>query len=203
MSATAEEVHALGRSLYHWSVYEPAIKAELGSTAFAAPNGLVVFDPAPLAEEAWAGLLAIAPLRAIVLTSANHVRDTARLREKHHVPVATSFPTRKDLGTEFKPDIVLLDHEVLYGFAPIAIPGATPGETAFFGHGAMILGDAVLHIAPGGELELLPEKYCADAKQNRASLRRLLDFDFHTLTFAHGSPLSTAPREKLAALLNS
>ena len=50
-------------------------------------------------------------------------------------------------------------------------------------------------------LELLPDKYCQDARQLRDSLRRLLDLDFHTLTVAHGLPVTQHARKKLSDLL--
>jgi hypothetical protein len=67
----------------------------------------------------------------------------------------------------------------------------------------MTLGDAVLNLEPVKGLELLPAKYAIDPRQNRQSLRNLLDFDFHTLTFAHGSPVTERARDKLKALLDS
>jgi glyoxylase-like metal-dependent hydrolase (beta-lactamase superfamily II) len=156
----------------------------------------------PLAETAWKELLALAPLRAILLTNGNHVRDTVALRLQHQVPVVTAPDTRRDI-TELRPDVTLLPNEWLYGITPIAIPGATPGETAFYSKtGVMILGDAVINTSPEAGLEFLPDKYCANAEQNRASLRKLLNFDFHTLTLAHGAPVTTRAKEKLSALLN-
>ena len=198
----ADEFHALSETLYHWSVYEPACKCEIGCAALKLPSGWVVVDPVPLAETAWKELLALAPLRAILLTNGNHVRDTAALRAKHQVPVVTAAETRRDIA-ELRPDVTLLPNEVLYGIAAIAIPGATPGETAFHSKtGVMMLGDAIINLDPEQGLELLPDKYCADAEQNRASLRNLLTFDFHTLTFAHGAPVTTHAKEKLSALLD-
>ena len=89
-------------------------------------------DPVPLADAAWKELLGLAPLRAILLTNGNHVRDTVALRDKRHqVPVVTAPDTRRDI-TELRPDVTLLPNELLYGITAIAIPGATPGETAFY-----------------------------------------------------------------------
>ena len=203
MTTHAEEFQALSETLYHWSVYAPDLKCEIGCTAFKAASGWVVIDPVPLAEAAWKDLLALAPLRAILLTNGNHVRAAVELRQQHKVPVVTAPETRRDI-TELKPEITLLPNELLYGIAAIAIPGATPGESAFFSNtGVMVIGDAVINTNLEAGLEFLPDKYCADAKQNRASLRKLLDFDFHTLTFAHGAPVTTYAKEKLTALLNS
>jgi len=201
MSAHADEFQALSDSLYHWSVYEPSVKCEIGCSALKLASGWVVVDPVPLVSEAWTALLELAPLRAILLTNGNHVRDTLALRKLHPVPVVTGADARHDI-TELKADITLLPNELLYGITAIAIPGATPGETAFFSDtGVMMLGDAVINTSTERGLELLPEKYCADAKQNRASLRKLLAFDFHTLTFAHGAPVTAGAKEKLGALI--
>ncbi|MCE0482948.1 MAG: hypothetical protein LV479_01765 [Methylacidiphilales bacterium] len=190
-------------TLYHWSFYHPAVKCEMGCTALKLSSGWVVIDPVPLRESAWKELLALAPLRAILLTNGNHVRDAATLHKDHPVPIVTAPETRRDIS-ELKPDVALLPGELLYGIAAIAIPGATPGETAFFSDtGVMVLGDAVIHTSPEKGFEFLPDKYCTDAKQNRASLRKLLEFNFHTLTFAHGAPVTTKAKEKLTTLLDS
>jgi glyoxylase-like metal-dependent hydrolase (beta-lactamase superfamily II) len=202
MTTHADEFQALSDTLYHWSVYDPACKCEIGCTALKLPSGWVVVDPVPLAEPAWEELLALAPLRAILLTNGNHVRDTVALCVQHHVPVVTAADTRRDI-VELRPDVTLLPGEMLYGITAIAIPGATPGETAFYSKtGVMILGDAIINTSPAAGLEFLPDKYCTNAEQNRASLRQLLDFDFHTLTLAHGSPITTHAKEKLSALLD-
>jgi hypothetical protein len=66
----------------------------------------------------------------------------------------------------------------------------------------MIVGDAVIHLDSEKGLEFLPDKYCADAEQNRASLRKLLNFDFRFLTFAHGMPVTSRAKGKWSALLS-
>jgi len=203
MTTHADEFQAVSDTLYHWSFFAPSLKCEVGCTALKTPSGLVVIDPVPLAEAAWQELLALAPLRAILLTSGNHVRDALALKQKHPVPIVTAPDTRRDI-TELKPDVILLPNELLYGIVAIPIPGATPGETAFHANtGVMVLGDAVINTNLETGLEFLPDKYCSDAQQNRASLQKLLTFDFHTLTFAHGAPVTTHAKEKLSALLNS
>jgi glyoxylase-like metal-dependent hydrolase (beta-lactamase superfamily II) len=200
MTSTADEFQTLGDGVYYWSVYEPSVKCEIGCAALKLGPGLVVIDPVPLAAPAWNELLAVAPLRAILLTNGNHVRDTIALRGKHHVPVAVAPETRRDI-TELKPDVILLPTETLYGLSALPIPGATPGETAFYAGGVLILGDAVINTDPEKGLEFLPDKYCADARQNRESLRTLLKLDFHTLIVAHGAPVTTHAKEKFRALV--
>jgi glyoxylase-like metal-dependent hydrolase (beta-lactamase superfamily II) len=200
---SASEFQTLSDSLFHWSAYDPGCKCELSSTAIRSNASLVVIDPIPLAEAAWKELLQLAPLRAILLTNGNHVRDADRLRQKHQIPIVTA-PLARRAVTELKPDVVLLEGELLYGITPISVPGAASGETAFFfaSGGVMAIGDAAINLSPEKGLELLPDKYCDDPEQNRASLRKLLNFDFRTLTFAHGTPVTSRAQEKWRALLS-
>jgi glyoxylase-like metal-dependent hydrolase (beta-lactamase superfamily II) len=203
MTAHADEFQTLSETLFYWTVYEPSVKCDIGCAALKLGPGLVVIDPVPLADAAWKELIAIAPLCAILLTNGNHVRATCALRQRHHVPVVTAPVTRRDI-TELKPDVVLLENELLYGISAIPIPGATPGETAFYANtGVMIVGDAIINTSAEKGLELLPDKYCTDAGQNRESLRKLLNYDFHTLMLAHGTPVTTHAKDKLRALLES
>jgi glyoxylase-like metal-dependent hydrolase (beta-lactamase superfamily II) len=203
MTSQAAEFQMLSDAVCVWSVYEPAVKCEIGCAALKAGGGWVVIDPVPLSQASWEELLADAPLRAILLTNGNHARDAANLRKRHKVPIVTAPETRRDID-ELRPDVTLLPNEQLYGIVALAIPGATPGETAFYAKsGVMALGDAVINVNTERGLEFLPDKYCANAEQNRESLRKLLNFDFHTLTLAHGAPVVDRAKDKLAALLNS
>ena len=201
----ADDFQRIGDALFHWSAYDRSCKCELSSTAIrTGSGGLVLIDPIPLAEAAWQELLAVGPLRAVLLTNGNHARDAARLRDKFKVPIVTAPLTRRDL-MELKPEIALMESELLYGIAPVSIPGATAGETAFFQaqEGVLVLGDAVINLDSEKGLEFLPAKYCVDAEQNRASLAKLLNLDFRIITFAHGTPMTTRAKEKLNALLSS
>ncbi len=202
MTKPADEFQSISDTLYHWSAYDPSVKCDLSCTALKLERGFVVIDPVPLAEPVWDSLIAQAPLRAILLTNGNHIRATEQLCKKHKVPLVTAPDTRRELEG-MKADVILLPTELLYGIAAIPIPGATLGETAFYSDtGVMVIGDAVINTSTEKGLELLPDKYCVDAKQNRESLKKLLNFNFHTLTFAHGLPLTNHAKDKLGALLN-
>lgn len=203
MSARAEEFQSLSATLIYWSFYNPALKCEMGSTALRTPDGLVVIDPSPLSPDAWKELLADDPLRAIFLTNSNHEREAVILQKRYGAQIAAAADAVPEI-TALKPNLILADREKFYGLTAIAIPGATLGETAFHApeNGVMVVGDAVINLSPTEGLELLPNKYCADAKQNRISLKKLLDFDFHTLTFAHGLPVTVRAKARLAELLS-
>ena len=85
-------------------------------------------------------------------------------------------------------------------FTIITLPGAAPGEIALHAGNVLHVGDALIHLPPYG-FAPLPEKYCADAQELRASLGKLLRFPFEVLTFAHGLPLVSQARQRLATLL--
>jgi hypothetical protein len=203
MSACADELQAVSDTLFHWSVFDPSCKTEVHSIAVKVASGLVIVDPVPLAPEAWEELTAKSPLRAVLLTNGNHIRDAETLRKKHQVPIVTGLTAHKAVAP-LVPDVTLLDNELIYGASAISIPGASPGETAFlFAEGVLALGDAVINLDSEKGLELLPDKYCDDPRENRRSLEKLLDLEFHTLTFAHGLPVTRQAREKLRALLQA
>ena len=83
----------------------------------------------------------------------------------------------------------------------LPVPGASPGEIALKFGQIVCVGDAVIHLPDHG-FALLPDNYCTDAKLLRQSLRNLLRWEFTILTFAHGLPLTTQARGRLASLLD-
>jgi glyoxylase-like metal-dependent hydrolase (beta-lactamase superfamily II) len=86
------------------------------------------------------------------------------------------------------------------GVEAISLDGFGPGETAFWREGVLIAGDALIHLPPYG-FSMLPDKYCADPKKGRESLKKLLRLPVETLAFAHGLPIVANARERLAGLL--
>ena len=127
-----------------------------------------------------------------------------RLRAKHQVPIVTAVAAHKAIAP-LVPDITLLENELIYGATAIAIPGATSGETAFhFGSGVLALGDAVINLdsrkGPRASARQILRRRRA---RTGARCEKLLALDFHTLTFAHGLPVTQRAKEKLRALLAS
>ena len=47
---------------------------------------------------------------------------------------------------------------------------------------------------------MLPEKYCEDAAKGRESLKKLLRFPVEIVTFAHGLPIVSQARQRLAGV---
>lgn len=196
--AISEDFQSPAPSLFTWHAYEPEVKCDLSSCAIATDAGLIFVDPIELAEPAFARLLLGRKPAAILLTNGNHTRAAEKFRARLRVKV---FAARDAAGLDLIPDATLADgQDAPGGMKVIALPGAGPGEIALVGHGIACIGDALIHLPPEG-LRLLPDKYCADAAQNRDSLRKLLSCDFQVMTFAHGAPLVESARARLQKLL--
>lgn len=93
------------------------------------------------------------------------------------------------------PDVCLRDGEAHLGMRAIALPGHTPGSTAWLheASGTLFCGDALLAARPPWTFEQglhLPEPaYCAAPAQAVASLRRLSCLRFDVLCSGHGDPI--------------
>jgi glyoxylase-like metal-dependent hydrolase (beta-lactamase superfamily II) len=182
-----------------WYSYDPTIKADLFSTAFAARNELTVVDPIALPAPHRNQLNSLGRVAIIVVTNANHLRDT--LNFSH----SASIFAPSALDAELTDYHALSDGLQLGPFRAIKIDGAADGEFALYhpdDGGTLIVGDALINFEPHG-FDLLPQKYCTNQKLMVRSLRRLLGLDFNRIFFAHGIPIVTRARERLASLLPS
>jgi hypothetical protein len=195
----AEEFQVVTPSLAVWQAYEPAVKCELTSAARRFGNELIFVDPIPLAKPALAELAEQAKPIAIILTNGNHARAAAEFRKRFSIPILAHTSSAAELGLTI--DQPLADGDTALGrFSVLEISGAPPGEIALHAEGIAHVGDALIHLDPLG-FATLPEKYCADAAEMRRALGKLLRFDFEVLTFAHGLPLVSHARRRLASLL--
>lgn len=195
----ADEFHQLRPDLFVWQAYEKAVKTDLTCCACRTGKGLVFIDPIPLQKDAEAELLAIAPPRAVILTSGNHERSAGDYRRRFSIPIYA----HADAAAEFS---FPLDHTVADGdtvldeFTVLTIPGAAAGEIALCRGDTVHLGDALIHLPPYG-FALLPDKYCSDPREMRQALGKLLRIPFELMTFAHGLPIVAHSRQRLAQLL--
>jgi hypothetical protein len=193
----ASETQTIRPGLFFWQAYDPAVKTDLGCCAFETPAGLVLTDPVPLEEPALEEITGGLPPRAILLTSGNHARNAAALARKFGIEVWANPGAAGHVpaGHWFE------DGQKLFGVAEaVYLDGFAPGETAFWLDPVLILGDALINVPPYG-FAMLPDKYCTDPKAARESLKKLLRFPVEILTFAHGLPLVSRARERLAELV--
>lgn len=202
--AIAQEVENIVPGISVWQVYEPAVRAELFSTALTTDSGAYLVDPIPLAADGLAELRAPGNTIGIFVTNANHDRASAEFAREFSVPTYVHHLLRET--TEFAGAIGVQDGQALAGgLTAIAIDGGAAGEMAlhcFQNGGTMVMGDALINFEPHG-FGLLPSKYCLDPKLMRRSLRKLLDYSFERIFFAHGTPILSGARAKVEQLLAS
>jgi len=184
-----------------WYTYDPTVKADLFSTAVSARNELTVVDPIALPTKYRTELDSLGRIAIIVVTNANHLRDTLNFAPSD----SPSIFAAPELNAELTHNHALSDGLQVGPFRAVKIDGAADGEFALYhpdDGGTLIVGDALINFETHG-FELLPQKYCTNQKRMIRSLRRLLDFDFNRIFFAHGNPIVTRARERLASLLTS
>jgi hypothetical protein len=198
----AQEVDQVAPGIFLWQFYDPAVKADLFSTALETPSGVYLIDPIPLATEPLTDLEAARQVAGVVVTNENHVRATVQFAEKYSVPVFLHAAVRDALALS---QIIELQDKGRFapGLTAVAIEGGPVGEIAVHHEadgGTMVVGDALINFEPHG-FALLPAKYCSDFKLMRRSLSKLLEYDFERMLFAHGTPLLSGARGRLEHLL--
>jgi glyoxylase-like metal-dependent hydrolase (beta-lactamase superfamily II) len=202
--AIARELVQVAPTLFFWQNYDPAVKADLFSTALTTPNGTLLVDPIPLHDSQLLLLSQHGSIAGIVVTNANHQRAATFFSDQFSAPIFTqraSFPDRKPSRfVEIRSGTKICDE-----LEVIAIEGAVAGEIALYqpaNGGTLITGDALINFEPYG-FTFLPRKYCANEKEMRRSLRNLLLYRGERIFFAHGTPILAGAGARLQRLLDT
>jgi len=203
MAVVASEIVFWHAGLVVWQAYDPAVKAELFSTAVAtAADHIVLVDPIALAESELDRLSEQRPIGGVVVTNVNHHRAAAWYSSKFSAPLfghRASFADEQIASATF----VTEGDKIAGELEVIELGGAARGEIALYRpapDGTLIIGDALINFPPHG-FACLPRKYCTDEKQLRRSLRKLLDYRAERLLFAHGTPILSGATTRLCELL--
>jgi glyoxylase-like metal-dependent hydrolase (beta-lactamase superfamily II) len=201
---SSAELQAVAQNLFFWQGYDAKVKADLSSSAVITQQGIFLVDPIPLTDDAIKWLTERHGVAGVIITNANHFRASAQFAAVFDVP---TYARRESLVDHAIPGIseIADGAHIGAGLNVIAIAGAVPGEIALYSSddaGVLILGDALINFEPHG-FTFLPRKYCSNQKQMRRSLRRLLDYKFERLLFAHGTPILTRAMARLQELLDS
>jgi len=163
---------------------------------------MYLIDPIPLASAALSELASNGIISGVIVTNANHVRGAQAFATRFRVPVFASSIVLSQLSRA-ETIAVETGEKIGAGLTTMAIKGAASGEIALHlenDDGTIIIGDALINFEPFG-FALLPPKYCSNQKIMRRALRQLLDVPFERLLFAHGTPILSAARARLEALL--
>jgi glyoxylase-like metal-dependent hydrolase (beta-lactamase superfamily II) len=200
----ATQINAITAALHGWAAYHTEWKTYFNSYALQTPAGVILIDPTKPAPAALQQLEALGQPAAIVLTNAHHDRDSDWFRKHYEVQIYAHEKAAPDCDSKI--DVLVVEGEKILGAVQaFSLPGVSPSEMALFAKadgGIILLGDAILNGADKG-LELLPEQYIEDKKLARQSLRKLLDLEFKTVTFAHGEPLTDKASKALGSFLKS
>lgn len=200
----ANDLIQVSESLHFWQAYDAEVKADLFSTAIRTTSGFLIVDPIPLQPKLLLQLIGTNAVEGVFVTNVNHARSAAAFAEKFAAPIFTHSATRA--AGELPAAREVNDGQIFVTeVRAVELQGGPAGEMAIYhdqNGGALIIGDALINFEPYG-FTFLPPKYCLNAKQMRRSLRRLLDYNFERMLFAHGTPLMHSARRKFEELLRS
>jgi glyoxylase-like metal-dependent hydrolase (beta-lactamase superfamily II) len=122
---------------------------------------------------------------------------------KEEVPYlrGSAEPSRR----RFEPvdvDIVLGDGDDVFGLKVIHTPGHTPGSICLLdtNRRAIFVGDLVYE--EQGRLYEMHHHYSKDPQMNRASIARLVSYDFDNIMPSHGNPIVGKGKEVLKQLIS-
>ena len=185
---TATNLRQIVPRLWSWHAYDPEVNVDLFSCALESEAGLVLVDPIGLDEIGMKTLASHGPVHSIVVTNANHARQSMEVRSCWNAPILAHRDAVREL--EIPVDGFLQAGDSLGGgIQVLELPGAGAGEIALYDQcGRIHFGDAVVNLESTG-LCLLPEKYCSDAAQLKKSLAALGGLKANVITFAHGVPM--------------
>jgi uncharacterized cupin superfamily protein/glyoxylase-like metal-dependent hydrolase (beta-lactamase superfamily II) len=189
-------------NLYTWSRRQPDRKMHFNSYLFVMHSGNVAVDPVPLEQDEAEQISALGGIAEIVITNRDHVRDSARLRERFGARVVTSALEAPLL--EIPVDRVVRDgDEVFPGARVVALEHQkTPGEFAVHlpARRAVLVGDAIIG-TPAGSLSLLPDEKYSDVLHAVLALRRVWALQPDVLLVGDGTPLWTGATRAIGNLL--
>jgi glyoxylase-like metal-dependent hydrolase (beta-lactamase superfamily II) len=202
MATSAQEISTVTNHLHLWQYYDATVKADLYSTAIRTEAGLFFVDPVPVRNLPLRDFVKDEAVVGVFVTNINHGRAAGVLAKNFSVPIFAHEAIQN--AGNFQSIRCVSDREILADeLRVIEIAGAPIGEMAIYhaaDGGSFVVGDALINFEPYG-FALLPPKYCEDAKKMRQSLRRLLEYEFDRMLFAHGTPLMHCARKKLEQLL--
>jgi len=193
--AVAGSVQEVVPGLWHWHLRDERIGGFISAAhAVRTRDGLVLVDPLPLVEDAFASL---GPVAAIVLTTSVHQRSTWRLRRQLDLRVWAPAASKR---FDEEPDERYVEGDELPGgLDAIFTPGAGTTQHSLLlaeNDGVLVTPDLFAR-ADGEDLALVPGEYMHDPAEARRTAERLLDLEFAVLCTGHGLPVTDDPKSAI------
>lgn len=193
-SEIAKFMGEIVKGVFHFAI-DDGINYRRDCYAIVQKDKTVLIDPLPIGDK----LNKFPPVKAIFLTASCHQRFAWKYRHLLKVPVYVPK------GGDFKekPDHWLKDNQKLPGgIIAIHAPGPTDAHYAFYskgGGGVIFCADLLTNI--DNDLEFVESEYQDEPAETRESVRHLLDFNFKTLCFNHGNPITHGAKKAILKVL--
>jgi hypothetical protein len=184
----------------HWTATHPKIGIEVHSHWVPAAGALI--DPLLPPDEGIDAFREQPPDR-VLLSNRHHLRDSEQLAAELGCSIHCSRPGLHEFDGGPTVEAFDFGDEVAPGIEGLEVGAICPDETALLLRDAraLVIADGIVHYSD--ELEFVSDWLIGDdpdsIKQGlRDSYSRLLDRDFDSLLFAHGTPLIGGGKEALS-----
>jgi hypothetical protein len=195
--------------VFHWQARHPRTGGQAHSHLLLATR--TVLDPMvpPEALE----LLRANPPERVVLTNRHHYREAGRLVEEFGCPVLCPAPGLHEFeGDDRAVEPYAYGDSIAPNLVAHEVGAICPDDAALElreGGGALAFADGLMH--RDGRLRFVSDALIADDPAEveavkrglGASLERLCELEFETMLFAHGDPIASGGRERLAEFLDT
>jgi hypothetical protein len=181
----------IARGIHHWTAMHEGIGAPV-SSYYIEPAAIVID---PMEPEEGFGWFEGRNLDKVVLTNRHHYRHSDRFHARFGVPVLVVEEGLHEIEGRPGVETYAFGDEVAPGVTSHAIEPSWPDEGALhiaLGPGLLAIADGAIRY--GKDVHFVPDEHLGeDPATTRELLRhgygRLLELDFDTVLFAHGSPL--------------
>jgi len=189
--------------IFQWSWFSEEKGIDFNGHLIVEGDGSTLIDPPPMSREDQDQIERYQPIRCILITNRDHVREAEACRKRYQAKVLASEMDAPTIPIAV--DGTFKNGETLPGgLTAIHVPDAkSPGECAFLlnrGNGILILGDALIG-KPPGQLNLLPADKFANAKKAKEGIRVLLESPFDAVLVGDGVSILTQGKKAVQDFL--
>jgi glyoxylase-like metal-dependent hydrolase (beta-lactamase superfamily II) len=186
---------------------------DLNGYAITLDGCTVLVDPPAPGQDDWPSFDLMKPIRKVVLTNRDHVRDIQLFRTRYGAHVVAGTDEVLQLAPIAIDEAVREGDLISSALRVIHLPGKSAGEIGLYFDpthhafsremgGILLLGDAIIGNPPGA-LSLIPEPKLDQPSKLKQSLRKLLDYDFDVLLLCDGQSVLSGGKLKVAEFLST